>query len=310
MSVGENLKHVVSISLGSSTRDSSVRLRLGEWDVLIERIGTDGNLKKAAAMLEQWDGKADAIGLGGTDLYVYVGKKRYTLRESAALVANVRRTPVLDGSGLKGSLERMLIRKLAADGRIPVAGRKVLLVCALDRFGMAEALLDAGAELIMGDLIFGLNINCPIKSLRSLSLWGSLLAPIVTRLPVSWFYPTGKEQEQKLLRHPEYFWESDIIAGDFHYIKKFMPEKLEGKIIITNTVTAEDRQMLRDAGISTLVTTTPSLEGRSFGTNVMEAVLTALSGSREPLTGAQYLQLLENYRIESSIELFNTKEMS
>ncbi len=75
MSVGENLKHVVSISLGSSTRDSSVRLRLGEWDVLIERIGTDGNLKKAAAMLEQWDGKADAIGLGGTDLYVYVGEK-------------------------------------------------------------------------------------------------------------------------------------------------------------------------------------------------------------------------------------------
>ncbi len=47
MSVGENLKHVVSISLGSSTRDSSVRLRLGEWDVLIERIGTDGNLKKS-----------------------------------------------------------------------------------------------------------------------------------------------------------------------------------------------------------------------------------------------------------------------
>ncbi len=89
-----------------------------------------------------------------------------------------------------------------------------------------------------------------------------------------------------------------------------MPEKLEGKIIITNTVTAEDRQMLRDAGISALVTTTPSLEGRSFGTNVMEAVLTALSGSREPLSGAQYLQLLENYRIESSIELFNTKEMS
>lgn len=93
------------------------------------------------------------------------------------------------------------------------------MVCGVDRFGMAEALLEAGAEVTFGDLIFGLNVNKPLYSLKALAWWAALLAPLVTKLPVSWFYPMGKDQEVRVVRHPEYFLENDIIAGDFHYIK-------------------------------------------------------------------------------------------
>lgn len=308
MEASKKAKHVVSISLGSSKRDAHAMLELGGQKISIERRGTDGDFDKARQLLEECDGRADAIGLGGTDLYVYAGKKRYTFRESAQLIANVHKTPVLDGSGLKNSLERKLIQTLAAGSEVPIRGKKVLLVCAVDRFGMAEALLEAGAQVIFGDLIFGLNINKPLRSLKALAWWAALLAPFVTKLPVSWFYPMGKEQEVHVLRHPEYFLESDIIAGDFHYIKKFMPEKLPGKIIITNTVTAADRVMLRDSGVKMLITTTPCIEGRSFGTNVMEAMLVALHGDRGPLPASEYLHLLEQYHIESSVEYFNTEE--
>lgn len=66
---------------------------------IIERLGTDGNLQKARQLLEELDGRVDALGLGGTDLYVYAGGRRYTFRESAKLIENVKNTPVLDGSG-------------------------------------------------------------------------------------------------------------------------------------------------------------------------------------------------------------------
>ena len=72
---------------------------------------------------------------------------------------------------------------------------------------------------------------------------------LLLSLPVSLFYPMGKEQEVRVVRHPEYFLQNDIIAGDFLYLKKFMPEYLPGKIIITNTITAADRKMLKHAGI-------------------------------------------------------------
>ncbi len=308
MVVSKQAKRIISVSLGSSTRDSSVVLELDGQRVSLERRGTDGDLAKARDLLERWDGKADAIGLGGTDVYVYAGKKRYTFRESARLIANVRHTPVLDGSGLKNSLERKLIRSLVADGKTPIRGSRVLLVCAVDRFGMAEALLEAGARVTFGDLIFGLNINKPLYSLKSLAWWASLLAPVVTKLPVSWFYPMGKAQEAREPRHTEYFLENDIIAGDFHYIKKFMPDRLPGKIIITNTVTAADRAMLKKAGVETLITTTPCIGGRSFGTNVMEAMLVALQNGRGPLSAREYLKLLERYHIEPSVERFGAKE--
>lgn len=310
MEANENCRHVVSVSLGSSKRDARAELSLGGCRILIERIGTDGDFDRARSLMEQWDGRADAIGLGGTDLYVYAGRKRYTFRESARLIANVRKTPVLDGSGLKNSLERRLIKKLAACGTLKIKGSRVLLVCGVDRFGMAEAFMEEGAEVTFGDMIFGLGINKPLHSLKALARWASLLAPIVCRLPISWFYPMGEAQEKREAGRGQYFLDNDIIAGDFHYIKKFMPDRLPGKIIITNTVTSADRKMLQQAGISMLITTTPCLNGRSFGTNVMEAMLVALKGSGKQLSAEEYLELLERYHIESSVEYLSTKEQS
>lgn len=308
MDSAKQSKHIISISLGSSARDAQVVVRFDDVGILVERRGTDGDLDKARKLMEQWDGRVDAMGLGGTDLHVYAGKKRYTFRESARLVANVKQTPVLDGSGLKNTLERKLIRKLAVDGSVPIKDKKVLLVCGVDRFGMAEALLEAGAEVTFGDMLFGLNIDKPIYSLQALEKWAAILAPILTKLPVSWFYPMGKEQEKREPRYHQYFLDSDIIAGDFHFIRRFMPERLPGKTIITNTVTAADRELLKKAGVKTLVTTTPCLNGRSFGTNVMEALLVALKGAKESLSPAEYIALLDKYAIESSVEQLNTEE--
>lgn len=305
MSSTKYCKHIISISLGSSVRDAKAVVKLGDVEALVERRGTDGDFAKARQLMEQYDGRADAIGLGGTDLYVYAGKQRYTFRESARLIANVRQTPVLDGSGLKNSLERRLIAKLAAEEVVDFRNKKVLLVCGVDRFGMAEALQEEGAQLTFGDLLFALNIDKPIRSLKALAWWAKLLAPVLTKLPVSWLYPMGKEQQVRTPKFPQYFLENDIIAGDFHFIHRFMPESLPEKIIITNTVTAADRKLLKEAGVKLLITTTPCLDGRSFGTNVMEALLVAVKGERKPLAPAEYIALLEQYKIESSVEFLN-----
>jgi len=87
-----------------------------------------------------------------------------------------------------------------------------------------------------------------------------------------------------------------------------MPDNLAGKTIITNTVTAGDRKLLRNAGVRCLITTTPSLDGRSYGTNVMEGLLVAASGADKQLDAAVYEKLLEEYKIESGLEYLNGEE--
>ncbi len=304
MQISEKKKTVISISIGSSQRDATGTLLLGDTEVTLERKGTDGDMDKAARLLQYYDGKADAMGLGGTDLYLVAGNHRYVFAESEKLLKRVRYTPVLDGSGLNNTLERMAVRYLAATHSIAFTGKNVLLVCVVDRFGMAEALAEQNCRILFGDIIYGLGCNIPIRSLAALRRWAALLVPIITRLPVKWMYPTGKKQDFQISRHPEYYLRSDIIAGDFLFIKRFMPSRLNGKIIITNTVTAADRQMLKDAGVKTLVTTTPSLQGRSFGTNVLEAAIVAVSGSKKALQPEEYETFINKYNIMPSIEHF------
>ena len=58
------MKQVVSISLGPKTADYELETEFLGHDFSIRRIGTDGDLNRVMELLLQWDGKADAIGLG------------------------------------------------------------------------------------------------------------------------------------------------------------------------------------------------------------------------------------------------------
>ena len=145
---------------------------------------------------------------------------------------------------------------------------------------MAEAFDEAGAKLLCGDSIFALGVPIPLHSLRSLRVLAAILLPVLTRMPFTLLYPTGSKQDQTKPKHERFFRQADLIAGDYLFIKKNMPDDLAEKVILTNTVTTDDIEDLRQRGARLLVTTTPELAGRSFGTNVMEAVLIALSGKR------------------------------
>ncbi len=300
------MKRVVSISLGSSKRNHAVDIDVAGFSCRVERIGTDGNMPEMIKMISELDGKVDAFGLGGMDLYVYAGKRRYTLREAKKVVLAAKKTPIVDGSGLKNTLERKVIRYLKDNSEILHNSPRVLMMSGADRFGMAEALDEAGCRLTYGDLIFTVGIPIPLHSLKALDYMARWLAPIICQLPLSMIYPTGKKQEENKPKAPELFAKADIIAGDFHFIRRYMPDNMKGKSIITNTTTPDDVAMLRSRGVKTLITTTPELNGRSFGTNVMEALLVAVSGKDKELTAQEYEHLLSIIDFTPRITHLNT----
>lgn len=295
------MKHVVGVSLGSSQRDHAVVVNLMGEECKIERFGTDGDMERMIALIQEYDGKADAFGLGGIDLYVSAVDKRYVLRDARKIIRAAKLTPIVDGSGLKHTLERRVIEYLVNHTEIFKERRKVLLTCAMDRLGMAQALFKAGCDVTLGDFLYILNVPLPLKSLTSLARLARVVAPIVVQLPFSMIYPTGEQQGKNKPRQTKYFLENEIIAGDFHFIHRYMPPELPGKIVITNTVTLDDVRYLKERGIKTLVTTTPEMDGRSFGTNIMEALLIALTGSSGELSEEQYDQILEDLKVAPRI---------
>ncbi len=253
-------------------------IQLNGAPVQVERLGTDGSLQRAMELLRSLDGKVDAIGLGGIDRWLVVDGERFAIADAEKLVAAVTKTPVLDGTGLKAVWEPRVIDALLSR-RIIDPADPVLMVSALDRFGIADAFYRLGFPTVAGDLIFTAHLDYPILSRAELVRLGKHLLPEMVKRPFSELYPIGAEQDVLSdERYRRYFDAARIIAGDFHLIRRYWPDQLADKVIITNTTTAADVEAVRARSAKWLITTTPEIDGRSFGTNVMEAAVVAVSG--------------------------------
>ncbi len=277
------MKRAVSVSIGSSKRDKQVVLEILGETIDIQRIGTDGDMQQAARIYTELDGSVQAFGVGGADLGLLVDNRWFPLYSIQPMVRTIHSTPVVDGTGLKISLESRTAAAISGVLEQKNIGRRVLVVSGVDRWGLANSFSSAGFECIFGDMMFSLGMPIALRKLSSLKKLAAALMPIAGRLPFEWVYPIGTAQEKHTPKWVNYYRWADIIAGDCHYIRRYMPPDLHGKVIVTNTTTPEDVETYRNAGVAILVTTTPVLDGRSFGTNMMEAAIIAAMGRKQPV---------------------------
>ena len=295
------MKRAVSVSLGSAARNKQVLVTLKRDPICVERIGTDGDVERASRLFAELDGTVDALGVGGVDLYLRLGNREYPLLAALRMVKNVHITPLVDGRGLKHTLERRVF-DLAA----PALGgrphfRRAFIPVAIDRLGLAEAVTQVADEVVFGDLMVALGIPIPVWGIDQFRRLARLLLPMVSRFPMSWLF-YGSKQEEFRPRYHHYWETADLIAGDFLFMRKYLPHDLSGKTVVTNTTTPEDVDLLRSRGARQLITTTPRYEDRSFGTNLMEATLTAHAGAGRPLFDAELNDLIDELDLRPHVQ--------
>ncbi|MBE7534232.1 MAG: quinate 5-dehydrogenase [Anaerolineales bacterium] len=299
------MKHAVSVSLGSSTRNKTVEVDLLGETVRIERIGTDGDEAKARQLFREMDGKVDAFGVGGIDLGVATPWKWYPLYSALKLVQDVKQTPCVDGNGIRETLETRVMQWVERKIGDEIQPKTAFLVAGITRYGMTESFVNAGYQCVFGDLMFGLDIPMAIQSMRSLNAAARILMPIVGRMPLSMLYPTGEKQEKITPKYEKYYQGNTVTGGDFLYVKQHLPDDMRGKIIVTNTTTPADVEALKQRGVKYLVTTTLELDGRTFGTNMMEAALIAVAGKGRALTNAELNDLIDRLGLEPQLRKLN-----
>ena len=296
------MKRAISISLGSSKRDKKVVVNFKGDEIQVERVGMDGDIAKARQLYLDLDGKVDAFGVGGVDLYLRLDDKEYPLRAAIKLVSGVTQTPLCDGRGLKHTLERRVF-ELAKPQLGEVRFKQAFVPVAVDRLGLAEAVAEVAERTVFGDLMVALGVPIPVYGIPAFKKVARVMLPIVSYFPMSMiFYGSdGAEQEPKYVK---YFEESDLIAGDFLFMRKYMPRNLSGKTVVTNTTTEENIELLKARGVKTIITTTPRYDGRSFGTNMLEAALTAYAGRGRRLTDAELNTLIDELELKPTVMNF------
>jgi hypothetical protein len=305
------VKKILSVSIGSALRDHTTRIVFLGQEFEITRQGTNGDVKKATQLYREMDGKVDAFGVGGAGFYLQVADRRYYFREPKMFRNAIKISKVGDGSRVKGLLEKRAFVALEKylnekEGK-SLKGMTALQTTVTERYGMGKAMVEAGLDVTFGDLMFALGLPFPMKTLGQARFLAAVLLPIVSQMPFAWLYPLGSEQDKPPQpKWTKYYQRSQVIAGDFLQIRQYMPDELTGKIIVTNTTTSKNVDELRERNLHILVTVTPRLEGRSFGTNVMEATLLALMDKPDSdVTEADFLDLIERIPLEPNIEVLN-----
>ncbi|MEK6256077.1 MAG: quinate 5-dehydrogenase [Chloroflexota bacterium] len=304
------MKKILSVSFGSPSRDHSTEIEFLGETCQISRQGTNADFDKAVELYKKYDGKVDAFGIGGTEFHLQVGKRRYYFRDVKRIRQAIKISKAGDGNGIKGTLAKRAF--VALEAHLNKEGHSLknmtgLKTNAVDRYQMAEAMVDAGLDTTFGDFMFGLGIPIAIKKLSTVRVMAAVLLPIITKLPFMWFYPVGSQQEaEPENKWAKYYERADVIAGDFLQIRQYLPPDMSGKIIVTNTTTDKNVEMLQKRGLKILVTTTPRLEGRSFGTNVMEATIRALIDKPDAeITDKDLTEMIDRIPLKPNIEVLN-----
>ncbi|MCG3256823.1 MAG: quinate 5-dehydrogenase, partial [Candidatus Heimdallarchaeota archaeon] len=112
-----------------------------------------------------------------------------------------------------------------------------------------------------------------------------------------------EKQEVHSPSFTKYFKKAKWIVGDYLFIKRNMPlDGMKNKVVITNTTTSSDVEQLKDIGVKYIITSTPRVGGRSFGTNALEAAIVAISGEKRELTRVEYEEFLKKFKIEPILQ--------
>lgn len=150
--------------------------------------------------------------------------------------------------------------------------------------------------------MFGLGIPLAMYSVPVVNLVAAILLPIVGRMPIEMLYPTGEKQLEVIPKYINHYLDNSVIAGDWIYIKQHCPEDISGKMIVTNTTTQDDVSFLKERRARYLVTTTPVMDGRSFGTNMFEAALVAAAGKNRVLSNVELNQIIDQLGLQAQIQ--------
>ena len=301
-------KEIVSVSLGPASRDYEFSTRMFDQDIHVRRLGTDGDVDRARELVASLDGKVDAIGLGGMDVYFRVGHRTHVHQQIAEVASAASTTPVVDGVHLKNTLERWAIGQVARQQPGIFSHKRVFVVSGVDRYGMAQVLNSYTHRIYFGDPIFHLNLPFALSSFKQLERYADLVLPALCRAPYGKLCPVGREQDLRTPRGTRHFDQADIIAGDYVYIRRFAPDNLRRKIIITNTLSAADVEDLRQRGAESLITITPPLDDEHpfVGTNVIEAIfVSSMDLPLDQITEDDYLNLVARSQLEPRITVLN-----
>lgn len=314
------MKRLLVLDNGQS--EATFVARFVGQEIAVRRRGCGFDQEELLRAVREGRAEADAIALDALPLTLELGNSVATHGWAPALKEAAETTPLLDGSGLRPSLERWGV--VLADRAEPgiFSKKHVLLVPALNHRGMFRALARHTETIRLADPMAYFSIPDVLPGYGANRWPAQLDAFLVDRLteaePLRLCFGgtnthPAPESEDRWYGEASFRW-ADVIAGDVRAILKLAPQRLKGKTVVVEWADASHLAELQRRSASIVVSLLPTPEtsndsGRGWSAAAIEGLLaTARSDPRLPLLEDTYLDLLADLKWTPSITYLQPEE--
>ena len=297
------MKSIASISLGPLSLDCNFSTQFLGHDFNVVRIGTDNDFKAAEKLVVEWRDKVDAIGLGLVHDHYWVGTHHFHQRDTARLEKLAGDTLVSTGARLRGIVQEWSLRLAQHELGNFFNNAKVLFLSGTTNYRLASVMAEYTENLSFADPVLQFGAPSLLHSLSALELYAAGSNRMLRFGPEDGVLPSlapGKHFNRFLLRKAVR--DADVIVASYHQLERYGTDELEGKVVLTSTISPDRQQVLKERGVRVVIDCSIQLFEQTVGLNVVEAmILAALGRPAKEIAHDDYLEIFGDLDLKPRI---------
>jgi predicted amino acid dehydrogenase len=296
------MKKIASISLGPFSLDCNFRAKFLGHDFEVVRIGTDNDFKAAEKLVIEWRDKVDAIGLGLVHDHYSVGTRYFHQRDTARLEKLAGDTLVSTGARLREIVQEWSLRSAQQELCNFFNNAKVLFLSGAANYRLASVMGEFTQNLSFADPVLQFGAPGLLHSLRALELYAAGSHPVLRVGPEDHLpsLAPARRFNRSLLKKAVR--DADALVASYHQLERYGPDELEGKVVLTSTISPDRLQALKERGVRVVVDCSIQLFEQTVGLNVVEAmILAALGKPAKEIAHDDYLEIFTDLDLKPRI---------
>jgi len=296
------MKKIASISLGPFSLDCNFRAKFLGHDFEVVRIGTDNDFKAAEKLVIEWRDKVDAIGLGLVHDHYSVGTRYFHQRDTARLEKLAGDTLVSTGARLREIVQEWSLRSAQHELGNFFNNAKVLFLSGAANYRLASVMGEFTQNLSFADPVLQFGAPGLLHSLRALELYAAGSHPVLRVGPEDHLpsLAPARRFNRSLLKKAVR--DADAIVASYHQLERYGPDELEGKVVLTSTISPDRLQALKERGVRVVIDCSIQLFEQTVGLNVVEAmILAALGKPAKEIAHDDYLEIFTDLDLKPRI---------
>ena len=293
------MKKIVSISLGPDSLDYNFRTRFLGESFQVSRTGTDGDTGQAAQLVTARREEVDALGLGMVREHYTVGTDRFIRPETRKLEKLAGDTPITTGARLREIVQEWTVRSAQLELGNIFNNAKVLFLSGTLNYRLASILSEYTDNLTFADPVAQFGLPNLLHSLRALELYAAGSHPVLR-------FESGKDLVPSIAPF-EFFnhlvlrravKEAHVVVAPYEQLAHYGQDELEGKTVITSTISEERLEELREKGVRLVLDCSIQPFKQTVGLNTVEAmIMAALDKPASEISHDDYLEIFTDLEL-------------